>query len=127
MLEQLIESLVSNLRHSLFQIYSSFFLQVEPWVIVLIAITVSAFITISIVWGIRAHHRPVSVGREDLIGRIAVVDTALDPKGLVLIEGERWRAILDNGRAEPEDEVIIKHAEGLKLWVTKKRLADSDR
>jgi membrane-bound serine protease (ClpP class) len=120
MLEQLVESLVSNLRHSLFQIYSYFSLQVEPWVIVLIAITTATFITISIVLGIRVHHKPVLVGREDLVGRIAVVDTTLDPKGLVLVEGERWRAILDNGRAEPEDEVVIKKAGSLKLWVTKK-------
>ncbi len=44
----------------------------------------------------------------------------IDPKGVVLIEGERWRAILDGGHAEPEEEVIITKVEGLKLCVTKK-------
>ncbi len=123
MLEQLVESMVSNLRYSLFQVYSSLS-QVEPWVIVLIAIAAAAaFIAISIIWGIRAHRKPVSAGREDLIGRTAVVDTALVPKGIVLVEGERWRAILDEGHAEQEEEVIITKVEGLKLWVTKQKTA----
>jgi membrane protein implicated in regulation of membrane protease activity len=39
---------------------------------------------------------------------------------LVLVEGERWRAILDKGHAEPEEEVVISHVERLKLRVTKK-------
>ncbi len=121
MLEQLIESMVSNLRYSLFQAYSSLS-QVEPWLIVLIVIATAAFIAISIIWGIRAHRKPVSAGRENLIGRTAVVVTALDPKGLVLVEGERWRATLDKGHAEPEEEVIITKVEGLKFWVTKKAI-----
>ncbi|MFC1907103.1 NfeD family protein [Chloroflexota bacterium] len=122
MLEQLIETMISNLRYSLFQLYSSLS-QVEPWLIVLIVIAATAFIAISIIWGIRAHRKPVSAGRENLIGRTAVVVTALDPKGLVLVEGERWKAILDKGHAEPEEEVVITKLDGLKFWVTKKENA----
>ena len=120
MLEQLIGSLISNLSRSLSQLYSSLFLRIEPWIIVLIVVTTAAFIAISIIWGIRAHQRPVSAGREDLIGRTAMVDTSLDPRGLVLIEGERWLALLDKGRAEPEEEVIVTKVEGLKLRVTRR-------
>jgi len=32
-----------------------------------------------------------------------------------------WTAIVDSGRAEPGEEVIITGAEGLKLFVTKKQ------
>ena len=120
MLQQFIESMISNLRVSLSQLSSLLSLRVESWVIWLIVIAVVAFIIISIVWGIRAHHKPVSAGREDLVGRTAVVDTALNPQGLVLVEGERWRAILDKGHAEPEEEIVISHVERLKLRVTKK-------
>jgi len=120
MLQQFIESIISNLRVSLSQLSSLLSLRVESWIIWLIVITVIAFIIISIVWGIRAHHKPVSAGREDLVGRTAVVDTALNPQGLVLVEGESWRAILDKGHAEPEEEVVISHVERLKLRVTKK-------
>jgi len=103
----------------LFQI-NPVWVRVDTWFIILIVIGVIAFIAISIIWGIRAHHERVAAGREDLIGRTAVVGIALDPKGVVLVEGERWRAILDKGRAESEEEVIITKVEGLKLWVTKK-------
>ncbi len=120
MLQEFIESIISNLRVSLSQLSSILSLRVESWVIWLIVIAVVAFIIISIVWGIRAHHKPVSAGRKDLVGRTAVVDTALNPQGLVLVEGERWSAVLDKGHAEPEEEVVISHVERLKLRVTKK-------
>ena len=107
---------------SLFQINPDWF-RVDTWFITLIVIGVIAFIAISIIWGIRAHRKPVSAGREDLIGRTAVVDIALGHKGIVLVEGERWVAILDEGHAEPEEEVIITKVEGLKLWITKKKTA----
>ena len=120
MLQEFIESIISNLRVSLSQLSSILSLRVESWVIWLIVIAVVAFIIISIVWGVRAHHKPVSAGREDLVGRTAVVDTTLNPQGLVLVEGERWSAVLDKGHAEPEEEVVISHVERLKLRVTKK-------
>ena len=62
-----------------------------------------------------------TAGREELIGKTAVVKIALAPKGVVLVEGERWTAVIDKGRAEPEEEVIITKVDGLKLMVTKKQ------
>ena len=120
MLEEFIESLVSNLGYSLSQIYSSWF-QVEPWLIPLIAIAVVAFLVITIIWGIRAHHRQVSAGREDLIGKTAEVKTFMNPKGMVLIQGELWTAISEEGQAEPGDEVAITKVNHLKVWVTKSK------
>jgi membrane-bound ClpP family serine protease len=122
MLEELSESLFSNLKNSLPQI-SSFWFQIEPWLIPLIAIATAAFLIIAIIWGIRAHRKSVSAGREDLIGRTTVVDIALGHKGIVLVEGERWTAILDGGHAQPEEKVIITKVEGLKLWVTMEKTA----
>lgn len=94
--------------------------QLVPWLIVL-GIILVAFIIFAVIWGIRAHQRQVAAGREDLVGKIAVVDIALEPKGVVLIQGERWTAILDSGRAELDEEVIITKVEGLKLRVAKKQ------
>jgi membrane-bound serine protease (ClpP class) len=122
-MQQFFESIISNFIISLSQLYSTLFIRVDPWIIWLIIISLIAFIAISIILGIRAHHKPVSAGREDLVGRTAVVDTALNPQGLVLVEGERWRAILDKGSAEPEDEVIITKVEGLTLRVNKGEIA----
>ncbi len=99
--------------------FSQFF-QIDPWLIVIVVIGVVAFLAFTIIYGIRAHRRQVSAGREDLIGKVAEVNTVIDPKGTVFIEGERWVAISDKGRVEPGEEVIITKVEGLKLWVTKK-------
>ena len=90
------------------------------WLIIVISIVIIVFLAFVIYWSIRAHRKKVSAGKEDLLGRTAVVEIALEPKGVVLIEGERWTAITDKGRAEPEEEVIITKVDGLKLTVTKK-------
>ncbi|MBE9482791.1 MAG: NfeD family protein, partial [Chloroflexi bacterium] len=48
------------------------------------------------------------------------VKIALEPKGVVFIQGERWTAVSEKGRVEPGEEVIITKVDGLKLYVTKK-------
>ena len=103
----------------MFQIDSSW-LQVDLWQILLVVFLVAAFIAVAVIWGIRAHRRQASAGREELIGRTAEVEITLEPKGVVLVEGERWTAILEKGRVEPGEEVIITKVDGLKLYVTKK-------
>ncbi len=90
------------------------------WLIVILAIIIVTFLVFVVIWSVRAHQRKVSAGREELVGRTAVVELALEPKGVVLVEGERWTAISDKGRVEPEEEVIITKVDGLKLVVTKK-------
>lgn len=103
----------------MFQIDPSWF-RVAPWLVVLVVIVIVAFLAIAIIWGIRAHRHQASAGREDLIGKTAEVKIALEPKGVVFVEGERWTAISEKGRVEPGEEVIITKVGGLKLYVTKK-------
>jgi len=92
----------------------------DAWLIVIIAIIVAALIVFVIQRVVLAHRRRVSAGREELVGRTAEVDIALEPKGVVLIEGERWTAISEGGRVARGEEVTITKVEGLKLYVTKK-------
>jgi membrane-bound ClpP family serine protease len=96
------------------------YIQIDPWLIILAIVAVVVFLVFAIVYGIRAHHQQVSAGREELIGKVAEVTAAMEPKGTVRIEGEQWTAILDKGKAEPGEEVLITNVEGLKLRVTKK-------
>ena len=103
----------------MFQIDLSWF-RVAPWLIVLVVIVIVAFLAIAIIWGIRAHRHQALAGREDLIGKTAEVKIALEPKGVVFVEGERWTAISEKDRVEPGEEVIITRVGGLKLYVTKK-------
>ena len=94
--------------------------RIDPWSIALVVICVIAFAAITIIWGIRAHQRQIAAGREDLIGKTAEVKIALEPKGIVFVEGERWTAVSESGRVEPGEEVIISRVDSLKLYVTKK-------
>ncbi len=83
----------------------------------IIAVAIIYFV---VIWVLRTYRKQIAAGREELIGKTAVVKIALAPKGMVLVEGERWAATIDKGRAEPEEEVIITKVDGLKLNVTKK-------
>lgn len=98
-----------------------FSFQIDPWLIAVTAAVMVAFITISVIWGIRAHRHQIAAGREELVGRTAEVVTTLDPKGVVFVEGERWTAVSEGGRAESEEEVTITKVDGLKLYVTRKK------
>ena len=95
-------------------------LYVDPWVYVVSVIVIVIVIVLVVYWGVRAHRKRIAAGKEDLVGRAAVVEIALDPKGVVLVEGERWTAQTDGDRIEPEEEVLITKVEGLKLKVTRK-------
>jgi len=103
----------------LFQFDPAWF-RIDSWFNILIIIGIIAFLAASIYYGIRAHRGQVLAGREELIGKTAEVLTDMGPKGEVFIEGERWTAVLDGGRAQPGEEVIITKVDGLKLWVSKK-------
>jgi len=103
----------------LFELDPSWF-QVEWWQITIVAVCIIAFFALVINRGIRAHRHQALAGREDLIGKTAEVKIALKPKGVVFIQGERWAAISETGRVEPEEEVIITKVDGLKLYVIKK-------
>jgi membrane-bound serine protease (ClpP class) len=101
-------------------LFSGTSLEVDPKVIatvVVLFVAIFAFILGAI---IRAYRRRITTGREGLVGQTAVAKTALDPKGTVFIEGERWNAIVDSGRIEAGEEVIVTKVEGLQLKVARK-------
>ncbi|MFC1976961.1 NfeD family protein [Chloroflexota bacterium] len=96
-------------------------LHIDWWLVVVIVICVIAFAAVTVNWGIRAHRGQIGAGREELIGKTAEVRVALEPKGVVFIQGEQWTAVSEAGRLEPGEEVIISKVDGLRLYVTKKQ------
>jgi len=94
--------------------------QVSPGLITVVSIIVAAFFAFVISQAIRAHRRQASTGREELIGKQAIVKVALEPEGTVFLKGERWGAISEEGQIKPGEAVIITKVDGLKLYVTKK-------
>lgn len=94
--------------------------QINPWLIATISLLMAAFFAFVIDRVIKAHRRQAFTGWEELIGKTAIVKSALEPEGMVFIKGERWAAVSETGRVEPGEEVKITKVDGLKLYVTKK-------
>ena len=94
--------------------------QINPWLIATITISITALFALIISRVIQAHHRQASTGREELIGKMALVKTALALEGIVLFKGERWTAVSEEGPVEPGETVLINKVDSLKLYVTKK-------
>ncbi|MBI2832458.1 MAG: nodulation protein NfeD [Chloroflexi bacterium] len=95
-------------------------MRVDPGLIALVSILIVGFFAFVIQRVVKAHRQQASTGREGLVGRTAVVKEALDPEGMVFLEGERWTAIAEHGHFEPGEEVTVTKVEGLKLYVTAK-------
>ena len=93
---------------------------INPWWLAFYVVAAIAILTAAVLLIIRTYENKVSTGKEDLVGHTAVVRTKLDPRGEVFLEDELWRAEIDKGTAEPEEEVVVTRVAGLKLYVTKK-------
>lgn len=95
--------------------------QVDPWLIATVTLIIAAAFAFIVHRAISAHRRQAKTGREELIGKTAMVKVALKPEGTVFLKGERWSAISEEGQVEPGEEVIIKKIDGLTLYVSKKQ------
>ncbi|MFC1899258.1 nodulation protein NfeD [Chloroflexota bacterium] len=93
--------------------------QVSPWLITIVVIVIAGFFILVLNRVIRAHRRQASTGKEELIGKTALVKVPLDPEGTVLFRGELWAAISETGRIEPGETVLIDRVDGLKTYVSK--------
>ncbi len=94
--------------------------RVSPWLIATVTIVISGALAFIIHRAISVHRRQARTGREELVGKTAVVRVALNPAGTVFYKGERWSAVSENGEAKPGEEVIINRVDGLTLYVKKK-------
>lgn len=94
--------------------------QVDPWLIASVTIIVALLFAFVVSRVIRAHRRKATTGKEEIIGRRAVVRKALDPEGTIFFKGELWEAISDSGRIEVGEEVSVTEIDGLVLRVVKK-------
>ena len=86
-----------------------------------VILTVTALVAISFLAVItlvaRAHARRPVTGKEGLIGTVGVVRRALEPEGMVFVEGELWRARSNAGRIPEGQLVRVVGLEGLRLTV----------
>jgi membrane-bound serine protease (ClpP class) len=98
-----------------------FQLHIDWWVIAVVVMVISAIFVFVVGAIIRSQRRRPATGREGLLGKTAVVHTALDPTGMVYVEGALWTARTDGDRIDPGEEAVVTKVEGLKLRVAKKQ------
>jgi membrane-bound serine protease (ClpP class) len=91
-----------------------------PWsvIVVVVAAMVDIAETGAVVWWSRRRRgrtRP-AVGAEDLVGRVGVAVSSIDPRGQVRVLGEIWEA-QSTAAVSRGDEVVIVRVDGLRLDV----------
>ena len=94
--------------------------QINGWVIAIIVIIIGGFVAFAATRVVKSYRKQATTGREELIGKVALVKEKLIPEGMVLYMGELWEARSESGDIETGEEVAILKVEGLKLIVTKK-------
>jgi membrane-bound serine protease (ClpP class) len=92
---------------------------VHPAVAIAAAVIFSGITTWLVRIALLARHNKSLLGPEAMIGRLAVVRTALAPAGQVEVRGELWQAALIGGGFEPRGAaVVVREVRGLELLVS---------
>ncbi len=90
------------------------------WLVIIPTVGAMAGLVICVVsFGLRALYRPPSTGAAGMVGQVGVVRNALDPEGQVLIQGELWRAVSQDGPVAAGEAVEVRAMDGLTLTVTR--------
>lgn len=67
------------------------------WLVVVASASAGLFVWYSLTTVVRGRFATPTVGREGLLGRRCVAVSELEPVGVVLVDGARWRATADRG------------------------------
>lgn len=93
--------------------------RVDPWLIGTMTILITLLFVFVVTRVIRAHRKRATTGKEEIIGRRAVVRETINPEGTVFFKGELWSAVSDSGPIESGEEVTVTAIDGLILQVIK--------
>jgi len=93
-------------------------LRVNPWRLIPVILAFAAFAIALVRLVFQAQRRRAQTGVEGLLGRRGQAESALDPEGWVIVQGERWRARAGERIAGGETVEVVS-VEGLLLRVRK--------
>ncbi|MBO8127577.1 MAG: nodulation protein NfeD [Peptococcaceae bacterium] len=97
--------------------------QVSFGVIAGVVVSISAFMVFALQAIIKAQRKRATTGLESFIGAKGEALTDLNPEGTVLFQGERWKAVAEDGVIEAGAEVTVNRVEGLRLYVRKRQVS----
>jgi len=102
---------------TIYQEFQHFFL--HPFSIALVLILLGVVIY-GFYDGLR--RRKPFTGREELSGKMGEALTDLHPTGLVLVEGEHWKARAATDFIRKGEEIVVVQVNGMTLWVKRKEI-----
>ncbi len=92
------------------------FLRISWSVILPVVALAAAFSFFLVGMGVKAMRRPAVTGREEMVGLVGIVKTALTPQGQLAVHGELWQAVSELP-LQPGDEAEVTGIDGLRLHV----------
>jgi membrane-bound serine protease (ClpP class) len=93
--------------------------QVSRWLVITVTAVAGLFVLGFLSVLLKSRRMPSFSGRESLVGMKGTSKSQLDPRGVVLVKGERWDAIADadDGPIGDETPIIVTASEGFVLRV----------
>jgi membrane-bound serine protease (ClpP class) len=103
---------------SLFLYGGSARLDVYWWVLVLVVLATVVFMVSAMPVAVRSRFSTPTIGREGLVGEMGEAAVAIDPDGVVVLRGARWRARTNRATPIPAGAPIrVVEVDGLILEV----------
>jgi len=84
------------------------------------AATLTAFFVFALSFALKAQRRRITTGMKGLIGEIGSAIGNLNPKGMVFVRGEYWKAQSCKGVIKKGEEIEVVDVERLRLKVKRK-------
>jgi len=93
------------------------FLEISRVAIISVTAGLAAFFFFVVSAIVRSRRRPPAIGKEGLVGQVGTARTALDPAGMVFLNGELWKALSESGSIAEGELVEVVGVRGLTLLV----------
>lgn len=89
-----------------------------PWPSITVsALATGAFFAFVVAKALMIQRRPAVGGMTGMVGQTGVVRRPLEPHGMVLVDGELWKAESESGPLPAGEPVVVTRQDGFVLWV----------
>ncbi len=96
------------------------------WAVTLTVAGIILFYLFAMTTIVRSRFGTPTIGREHLVGATGVADSSLDPDGVVVIDGAKWRARAHRAAGVASgEEIEVLAVEGMTLQVAPREIAKS--
>lgn len=95
------------------------------WAVTLTVAGIALFYLLAMTTIVRSRFGTPTIGREHLVGSVGTAESLLDPDGVVVIDGAKWRARAHRAGVDAGEEIEVLAVEGITLKVARREIAKS--